>query len=154
MLTISQAGNTEMAEVGDEVVRENLEDFKTGVGLQERTVDELRLQDDLNGEIRLREDSEVELRLQEDQGYSYNQFVSESGFKRRIVDGVGVPLREVQISAWNSRSTADEGFDERSDVMFSKKESTRYTDGEQAGARKPVKRKLYSETGNGPKILE
>jgi len=148
------AGNTEMAEGGDEVVRENLEDFKAGVGLQERTVDELRLQDDLNGEIRLREDSEVELRLQEDQGYSYNQFVSESGFKRRIVDGVGVPLREVQISAWNSRSTADEGFDERSDVMFSKKESTRYTDGEQARARKPVKRKLYSETGNGPKILE
>ena len=144
VLTIWQARDTETAEGGDEVVSENLENYKTGVGLQESTVDEVRLQ----------EDSEVELRLQEDQGYSYNQFVSESGFKRRIVDGVGVPLREVQISAWNSRSTADEGFDERSDVMFSKKESTIYTDGEQAGARKPMKRKLYSETGNGPKILE
>ena len=150
MLTIWQARDTETAEGGDEVVSENLENYKTGVGLQESTVDEVRLQEDSEGVIRLQDDSEVELRLQENQGCSSNQFVSEGGFKRRIVDGVSVPQREVQISARNSRSMADE----RSDVMFSKKESTIYTDGEQAGARKPMKRKLYSETGNGPKILE
>ena len=144
VLTISQAGDTEIAEGGNEVVRESLEDFKTGVGLQESTVDEIRLQEEPSGEIRLQEDSEGELRLQENQRCSYNQFVSGSGFKRRIVDGVGV----------NSRSMADEGTDERSAVMFSKKERTRNTDGEHAGARKPMKRKLYSETGNGPKILE
>jgi len=137
------AGNTELA-AERVVVRGNLEDDRTGVVLQENEVDEVRLQ----------EDSEGENRLQENQGCGYNQTASEICFKRRNVDRVSVPLQEVQISAGNSRSRADEGMDEGGDVMFSKKESTRNTEREQGGARKPVKRKLYSDTGDGPKILE
>ena len=123
-----------------DVVMENLEDYRTGVVLQENEVDAVRLQENPEGENR----------LQENQGCTYNQFVS----KRKNAGGVMVPLQEVQISAGNSMSRADEGLDEGGDVMFSKKDSPRNTEREQGGAKKPVKRKLYSETGDGPKILE
>ena len=123
------------------MVRENPEKYRIGFGLQESTV-------------RPQEGPEGENGLQENQGCSYNRFASEGGFKRKNVDGVSVPLREVQISTVNSRSRADGGMDEGGDVIFSKKESSRNIEREQGGARKPVKRKLYSETGDGPKILE
>ena len=127
-----------------DVVRGNLEDYRTGVGLKENQVDAVRLQEDPEGENR----------LQENQGCTYNQFAGKSCFRRKNADGVMVPLQEVQISAGNSRSRADEDLDEGGDVMFSKKDSPRNTEREQGGAKKPVKRKLYSETGDNPKILE
>ena len=127
-----------------DVVMENLEDYRTGVVLQENEVDAVRLQEDL----------ECENRLQENQGCSYNRSVGESYVMRRNVDRVSVPLQEVQIGTVNSRSRADGGMDEGGDVIFSKKESSRNIEREQGGARKAVKRKLYSETGDGPKILE
>ena len=126
------------------MVTGNLEDFRTGVGLQENQVDAVRLQEDPEGENR----------LQENQGCIYNRSVGESCVVRRNMDGVGVTLREVQVNAGNSRLRADEGMDQGGDAIYSKKESSRSVEIEQGGARKSVKRKLYSETGDGPKILE
>ena len=118
----------------------NPEDFRTGVCLHENTLDEVRLQE------------KGEARLDENLGCSY----SGSGFKRMKRDEeVGNSLQEVlQVGANKLRSMADEGVNEGGDVISSKTESTRNTGGGQGGARKPTKRKLYSETGNGPKILE
>ena len=124
------------------MVTGNPEDFRTGVRLHENTLDE----------VSLLENPEGEARLDENLGCSY----SESGFKRMKRDEeVGNSLQEVlQVGANNLRSMADEGMNEGGDVISSKTESTRNTGGGQGGARKPTKRKLYSETGNGPKILE
>ena len=122
------------------MVTGNPKDFRTGVRLHENTLDEVRLQE------------KGEARLDENLGCSY----SESGFKRMKRDEeVGNSLQEVlQVGANKFRSMADEGMNEGGDVISSKTESTRNTGGGQGGARKPTKRKLYSETGNGPKILE
>ena len=43
---------------------------------------------------------------------------------------------------------------EGGDVICFKTESTKNIGRGEGGARKPIKRKLYSETGNGPQILE
>ena len=94
------------------------------------------------GEARLRESPIDEVGLEENQGF---------GFKKMKRDEeVSVPLPEIQISSTNLRSMADEG----GEIICSEKESTRKTEAGQGGVRKPVKRKLYSETGDGPKILE
>lgn len=135
------AGNTELAEGGDAVTGKS-EDYRTGVPLHEYTLDEVRLQ----------ENPKSEARTDENQGCSY----SESGFKRmKRSEEVGNSLQEVlQVSASKLRSMADEGMSEGGDIICSNKESTSNTGGRQGGARKPIKRKLYSETGNGPQILE
>ena len=133
-----------LAEEGD-VVTGNPEDFRAGVRLHNNTLDEVSLLENPEGEARLDEVTN------ENRGCSY----SESGFKRMKRDEVGNSLQEVlQVGANNLRSMADEGMNEGGDVISSKMESTRNTGGGQGGARKPTKRKLYSETGNGPKILE
>ena len=90
----------------------------------------------------LRESPIDEVGLEENQGF---------GFKKMKRDEeVSVPLQEIQITSTNLRSMADEG----GEIICSEKESTRKTEAGQGGVRKPVKRKLYSETGDGPKILE
>ena len=103
----------------------NQEDCITEVRMRENPIDKGGLQENLEGE-------------------------GEIGFERRKEDGVGVPLQEVQINSTNLRSMAGDG----GDVILSKKENIRNSEGGKGGARKSVKRKLYSEEGNGPKILE
>ena len=117
---------------GGDVVMGNLEDCRTELCMHENSV----------GEVGLQEGPIDEVRLKENHGF---------GFKRMKRDEeVSVPLQEIQISSTNLRSMADEG----GDMICSEKESTRKTEAGQGGVRKPVKRKLYSETGDGPKILE
>ena len=114
------------------MVMGNLENCRAEVCIQENSV----------GEARLQEGPIDEDGLEENQGF---------GFKKMKRDEeVSVPLQEIQISSTNLRSMADEG----GDMICSEKESTRKTETGQGGVRKPVKRKLYSETGDGPKILE
>ena len=109
----------------------NLENCRAEVCIQENSVGEARLQE-----------GPIDVGLEENKGF---------GFKKMKRDEeVRVPLQEIQISSTNLRSMADEG----GDMICSEKESTRKTEAGQGGARKPIKRKLYSETGDGPKILE
>ena len=123
------------------------EDYRTVLRLHENPLDEVRLQEEPGDEVGL----QGEARLDENQGCSY----SESGLKRKKRDEeVGNPLQEVQVGASNWRSMTDEGMNEGGDVLCSKEEIARNSEGGQGGARKPTRRKLYSETGNGPKILE
>ena len=88
-------------------------------------------------------------------GKSDNQVVFEDDLKRRKLDGVKV-LQEVPLSASTQRSMllgVDLDSGEGGNVVsVSRDEPPRAEIGQVA--RKPLKRKLYSETGNGPQLLE
>ena len=88
-------------------------------------------------------------------GKSDNQVVFEDDLKRRKLDGVKV-LQEVPLSAITQRSMLlgmDLDSCEGGDVVsISRSEASRAEIGQVA--RKPLKRKLYSETGNGPQLLD
>jgi len=88
-------------------------------------------------------------------GKSVDQVGFEDDLKRRRLEGVKV-LQDVPLSASTQRSMqlgedldSGEGGDVVSD---SRNEAPRAEVGQVA--RKPLKRKLYSETGNGPQVLE
>ena len=85
-----------------------------------------------------------EVSLQQNHSYGCSQVNFEGGFDRGKFD----------VADSNMMSTTDENIDEGGDVIEPKQEWTRATEKVQGGARKPLKRKLYSDTGNGPKILE
>ena len=73
--------------------------------------------------------------------------------KSRRLEGVKV-LQEVPLSASTKRSMqlgVDSG--EGGDVVSVSRNEPPRAEGGQV-ARKPLKRKLYSETGNGPQLLE
>ena len=88
-------------------------------------------------------------------GKSDNQVVFEDDLKRRKLEGVKV-LQEVSLSAFTQRSMllgVDLDSGEGGNVVsVSRDEPPRAEIGQVA--RKPLKRKLYSETGNGPQLLE
>ena len=88
-------------------------------------------------------------------GKSDNQVVFEDDLKRRRLEGVKV-LQEVPLSASTQRSMLlGVGLDSGEGgnvVSVSRDEPPRAEIGQVA--RKPLKRKLYSETGNGPQLLE
>jgi len=88
-------------------------------------------------------------------GKSDNQVVFEDDLKRRKLEGVKV-LQEVPLSASTQRSMllgVDLDSGEGGNVVsVSRDEPPRAEVGQVA--RKPLKRKLYSETGNGPQLLE
>ena len=88
-------------------------------------------------------------------GKSDNQVVFKDDLKRRKLEGVKV-LQEVPLSASTQRSTLlelDLDSGEGGNVVsVSRDEPPRAEVGQVA--RKPLKRKLYSETGNGPQLLE
>ena len=88
-------------------------------------------------------------------GKSVDQVGFEDDLKRRRLEGDKV-LQDVPLSASTQRSMqlgedldSGEGGDVVSD---SRNEAPRAEVGQVA--RKPLKRKLYSETGNGPQVLE
>jgi len=86
-------------------------------------------------------------------GKSDDQVVFEDDLKRRRLEGVKV-LQDVRMSASTKRSILlGEDSGEGGDVVsISRNEAPRAEVGQ--AARKTLKRKLYSETGNGPKLLE
>ena len=88
-------------------------------------------------------------------GKSDNKVVFEDDLKRRKLEGVKV-LQEVPLSAFTQRSMllgVDLDSGEGGNVVsVSRDEPPRAEIGQVA--RKPLKRKLYSETGNGPQLLE
>ena len=88
-------------------------------------------------------------------GKSDNQVVFEDDLKRRKLEGVKV-LQEVPLSASTQRSMllgVDLDSGEGGDVVSISRNEAPRADGGQV-ARKTLKRKLYSETGNGPQLLE
>ena len=105
-----------------------------------------------------RDDDDLDLEAGEGvQGHrkSVDQVGFEDDLKRRRLEGVKV-LQDVPLSASTQRSMqlgedldSGEGGDVVSD---SRNEAPRAEVGQVA--RKPLKRKLYSETGNGPQVLE
>ena len=86
-------------------------------------------------------------------GKSDDQVVFEDDLKRRRLEGVKV-LQDVRMSASTKRSILlGEDSGEGGDVVsILRNEAQRAEVGQVA--RKTLKRKLYSETGNGPKLLE
>ena len=105
-----------------------------------------------------RDDDDLDLEAGEGvqgHGKSVDQVGFEDDLKRRRLEGVKV-LQDVPLSASTQRSMqlgedldSGEGGDVVSD---SRNEAPRAEVGQVA--RKPLKRKLYSETGNGPQLLE
>ena len=105
-----------------------------------------------------RDDDDLDLEAGEGvqgHGKSVDQVGFEDDLKRRRLEGVKV-LQDVPLSASTQRSMqlgedldSGEGGDVVSD---SRNEAPRAEVGQVA--RKPLKRKLYSETGNGPQVLE
>ena len=88
-------------------------------------------------------------------GKSDNQVVFEDDLKRRKLEGVKV-LQEVPLSASTQRSTLlelDLDSGEGGNVVSVSRNEPPCAEIGQV-ARKPLKRKLYSETGNGPQLLE
>ena len=88
-------------------------------------------------------------------GKSVDQVVFEDDLKRRRLEGVKV-LQEVPLGA-SSKGAMLLGEDLNSDevgdvVSVSRNEAPRAEGGQVS--RKTLKRKLYSETGNGPQVLE
>jgi len=86
-------------------------------------------------------------------GKSVDQVVFEDDLKRRRLEGVKV-LQEVPLSTSTQRSMLlGEDSGEGGDIVsIPRNEAPRAEIGQEA--RKPLKRKLYSETGNGPQVLE
>ena len=86
---------------------------------------------------------------------SDDQVNFEDNLKRRRLEGIKV-LQEVPLSAFTQRSMllgVDLDSGEGGNVVsVSRDEPPRAEIGQVA--RKPLKRKLYSETGNGPQLLE
>ena len=86
-------------------------------------------------------------------GKSDDQVVFEDDLKRSRFEGVQV-LQEVPLSTSTQRSVLlGEDSGEGGDIVsIPRNEAPRAEIGQVA--RKPLKRKLYSETGNGPQVLE
>ena len=86
-------------------------------------------------------------------GKSDDQVVFEDDLKRSRFEGVQV-LQEVPLSTSTQRSVLlGEDSGEGGDIVsIPRNEAPRSEIGQVA--RKPLKRKLYSETGNGPQVLE
>ena len=86
-------------------------------------------------------------------GKSDDQVVFEDDLKRSRFEGVKV-LQEVPLSTSTQRSMLlGEDSGEGGDIVsIPRNEAPRAEIGQIA--RKPLKRKLYSETGNGPQVLE
>ena len=88
-------------------------------------------------------------------GKSDNQVVFKDDLKRRKLEGVKV-LQEVPLSASTQRSMllgVDLDSGEGGNVVSVSRNEPPHAEIGQV-ARKPLKRKLYSETGNGPQLLE
>ena len=103
-----------------------------------------------------RDDDDLDLEAGEGvqgHGKSVDQVGFEDDLKRRRLEGVKV-LQDVRMSASTKRSILlGEDSGEGGDVVsISRNEAPRAEVGQ--AARKTLKRKLYSETGNGPKLLE
>ena len=105
-----------------------------------------------------RDDDDLDLEAGEGvQGHGKidDQFVFEDELKRRRLEGVKV-LQEVPLSA-STKKTMQLGVEldsgEGGDVVSVSRNEAPRAEGGQV-ARKPLKRKLYSETGNGPQLLE
>ena len=101
---------------------------------------------------------EVDLDLEAGEGVqghrkSDDQVVFEDDLKRRRLEGVKV-LQEVPLSTSTRRSMLlGEDSGEGGDIVsIPRNEAPRAEIGQVA--RKPLKRKLYSETGYGPQVLE
>jgi len=117
----------------------------------------------------LSEASDMETETEEDFGSEISEQQVEATCRRENHTDVTTlhqdsALGEIRLQAKLSKSHSqifcnlspmtDECLDEGGDVIRSKKEGTRRTEESRGGARRPPKRKLYSESGDGPKILE
>ena len=117
----------------------------------------------------LSEASDMETETEEDFGSEISEQQVEATCRRENHTDVTTlhqdsALGEIRLQAKLSKSHSqvfcnlspmtDEGLDEGGDVMRSKKEGTRRSDESRGGARRPPKRKLYTESEDGPKILE
>ena len=149
--TAARGGSHRLDDLRDEVIQQLESCEEIGVTCENLMS---RWQEEPRDEVDLDLDLEAGEGMQ-GHGKSDNKVVFEDDLKRRKLEGVKV-LQEVPLSAFTQRSMllgVDLDSGEGGNVVsVSRDEPPRAEIGQVA--RKPLKRKLYSETGNGPQLLE